>query len=169
MLKTAAVVSEEEQLILSTVSPGAAQKRLAACRRARIVDRFRSDHRRAAWEHPDQPSGCIRSGLCNGDVRLRFDHGDFALCPVFHSALARHPRHREWISFHSAHPHSLDPGVSRSVYAKRWTHWRFADHVVAVLRRARGPSCVRDRLCLVEGYAMQTNGSGRARQVRRSP
>ena len=29
MLKTAAVVSEEEQLILSTVSPGAAQKRLA--------------------------------------------------------------------------------------------------------------------------------------------
>ena len=29
MLKTAAIVSEEEQLILSTVSPGAAQKRLA--------------------------------------------------------------------------------------------------------------------------------------------
>ena len=160
MLKTAAIVPEEQELILSTLSPGPAQKRLALAVVLGILVVFVLITAGPLSSLSTTPGRRLRPGVCDGDVRVRFDHRDPPVRPVFHSALARHPRDREWISLHGAHSDSLDPDVSRRVCAKG-PDWRSAEHVMALLFPARRLSSVRHRLCLVEGCgSRQTNLAG---------
>ena len=168
MLKTAAIVPEEQRLVLSSLSPGPAQKRLALAIVLGISVVF----------------VLITVGLLSGvqarridaflpayltcDVRLRFDHRDPAVRPVFHSALARNPRDRERVSLHGAYPDPVRPDVSRRVCA-HGPDWRAAEFGMDVRVVACWLSPVRRRLCACQRMGVQTSGFGRARRVRRSP
>ena len=167
MLKTAAIVPDEEHLILSTVSPGAAQKRLALAVVLGLVIGFVLIAAGPLGSIQTKPVAAFVPAYATAMFVCDSIDGDSALCPVFDSALARHPRHCEWISFHSAHPHSLDPGVSWGVCAERWTHWRFADHVVAISPSMRAFLCSRSAMPC-RRIRTPTHGPGGARHVRRS-
>ena len=82
----------------------------------RARDRAWADGRTLSCDRPlrRRPVGrcpLVRRGLYDLDVRHRLDHGDPPVRPVFHSALPRHSRDREWISVHGVPDCSVRPGV----------------------------------------------------------
>ena len=150
MLKTAAVVPEEQHFILSSLSPGRAQRRLAlAVVLALLVAFFITAGPLSTIQLGRIDA--LRPDLCHGDVRDRFDHRRPAVCPVLHPAFACPARDREWISLHRAHRHPVDADLSGCLRAE-WPAWRrAAEHQLALHPVARRFSHVRDRLCPVEG------------------
>ena len=98
----------------------------------------------------------LRRRLRDGDVRHRLDHRDPAVRPVFHPALARHPRDRERLSVHGAHRRPVRPRVSGRACAGGLDR-RPADRGDALRALALRFPALRHRLCPVEG-----RGSGQA-------
>ena len=154
MLEIAAIVPEEQRLLLSSLSPGPAQKRLALAVVLGISGRLCLDHRRAAFGRADETDRRLPPGLSDCDVRVRFDHRDPPVRPVFNSALARHPRDRECISLHGAYPDPVCPDVSRRVCA-HGPDWRAAEFGMDLRSVALWFSPVRHRLCPFKGWESQ--------------
>ena len=169
MLKTAAIVSEEQELILSTLSPGPAQKRLALAVVLGILVVFGLDHRRAALGPQRRgrvaafvPAYATAMFVCDSITAILL----FAQFSILRS--------RAILVIASGYLFTaliLIPWILTfpGVFAPGGPDWRSAEHVMALLSPARRLSSVRHRLCLVEGCGIPPNESGRARCVRRSP
>ena len=168
MLKTAPVVSEEEQLILSTVSPGAAQKRLALAVVLGLLTVFALIIAGPLGSIRTEPVAAFVPAyatamfVCDSITAILL----FAQFSILRSrailiiasgylftALILIP----WIL---AFPGVFAPNVGL-IGGLQTTSWLY-------FCRARGPSCVRNRLCHVKGYGCRQTASGGGRQVRRS-
>ena len=164
MLKTAAVVSEEEQLILSTVSPGAAQKRLALAVVLGLLTVFVLITAGPLGSIQTEPVAAFVPAyatamfVCDSITAILL----FAQFSILRSrailiiasgylftALILIP----WIL---AFPGVFAPNVGL-IGGLQTTSWLY-------FVRARRPSCVRDRLRPVEGYGCRQTGlAGRDR------
>ena len=169
MLKTAAVVSDEEQLILSTVSPGAAQKRLALAVVLGLLIVFVLIAAGPLGSIQTKPVAAFVPAyatamfVCDSITAILL----FAQFSILRSrailviasgylftALILIP----WIL---AFPGVFAPNVGL-IGGLQTTSWLyFSQHA--------GLPLFAIWLCLVEGYGRPTNASGGARHVRRSP
>ena len=125
-----------------------------SCRRARHIGCLRPDHCRAAFGHADEADRRFPPGLSDCDVRVRFDHRDPPVRPVFDSAFACHPRDRECISIHRAYPDPVCPDVSRRVCGHP-PNRRSAERGVGVRSVALRVSSACHQLCHFEGWEFQ--------------
>ena len=131
MLKSETAVPAEQHFILSSLSPGPAQKRSALAIVLGLLVVFVLIAFGPLAERTSAPGQCLRSGLRDGDVRVRLDHRDPPVRPVLDHAQRLHPRDRERISLRGAYPDSVRHGVSGLVCAGKPGR-RLAEHVISL-------------------------------------
>jgi len=114
MANTAATVPEEQHPILSNLSPGPGQRRLALAVVLALLVAFVITAGPLSTVQPGADRRLCPS-LRDRDLRNRSNHRCAAVRTVLYPALGRSPCDREWISLYGAYRDPVDVDLSQGI------------------------------------------------------